>query len=154
MNGQRPVSTALDLRAELSYIASQADKLSKLVTGNTLPIDTLTILTHHPHEFDYLGALIKNYGPKSKYSHGKTLYIEPVDLEVNGYRIKYLGARAPDSTRPQRGYADFPVDNLEIVAQKYSVSSYINATKSGTGQRMLELRHPDFDVLGYIVEHL
>lgn len=59
-----------------------------------------------------------------------------------------MGARRPDALRAEVGYADFPVKDLEAFKGK----DYVSEITSGQGITLLELRHPNFDVRGYIVE--
>lgn len=134
----------------LNYIAIESQKLAETVTGQKLPLDTITIFSKDDKEYEFLKPLVMQYGPKSSVSHGATLYVDS-DFTVQGQRIKYLGLRKPDPSRPQRGYGDYPVLDYADWVKKLTQNPYAEAIKSGRGQPMIEFRHPNFDVLGYLV---
>jgi hypothetical protein len=132
----------------LDYIAERAACLVRAVLEQELPLDTLTIFTHSPEEHDFVSGVARRYGPESAFTHGDTLYISS-DFTVQGHHIIFLGVRRPDATRPEVGYADYPVEDYEaILAANYPGAHQIT---SGRGQNLIELRHPDFDIRGYIV---
>lgn len=144
-----PILEKQQFTATLQHIAEQGAALCRQVLNRDLPIDTLTIFTHSPEEYDFVAEVARTYGPESAFTHGDTLYIAS-DFMVGDCRIIYLGVRRPDPTRPEVGYADYPVtDYAAIVAANYPGVQEIT---SGRGQKLLELRHPDFDVRGYIVK--
>lgn len=145
-----PITNQKDFEAALAYVAAQSQKLAEAVLGEALPIDTLTLFSHSPAESEFLEASVRHYGPQSHYSHGQTLYIDS-DFMVGSQRITILGTRQPDSAHPQVGYADYPVTDLTALAKEQANNEYVLPVQSGRGVAMLELRHPDFDILGYIV---
>lgn len=146
-----PINSHDRLLGALNYLAIHVVDLGRLVLTKDLSLDTLTIFTHDQPEYDFVESIVRSYGEESKLTHGKTLYIES-DFEIQGNHIRYLGVRRPDETRPQVGYGDFPVDNLNGIAEAYRANKFVREMESGRGQPMLELRHPDFDVLGYVVD--
>jgi hypothetical protein len=79
------------------------------------------------------------------------LYVNS-DLNIQNQHIKFLGVRQPDDEKLQLGYGDFPIENYVQFMADNAGNKFIKEIKSGRGQRMLELRHPDFDVLGYVVD--
>lgn len=90
-------------------------------------------------------------GPKSKYTSQTSFYID-VDKKVNGYQIKLLGLRIVDPYRMQVGCGDYEVDNFQKFRSKHISLPFIrDITKY---PNMLEIWHPDFDVLGYIIPPL
>lgn len=147
MHKFQPILTAQKYTEALEYIASQAEELCRQIIGQRLSIDTLTIFAQAPKEYDFIKNLISTKGPVSHFTHGSTLYIE-VDGNVHGRDIKLLGIRQPDASRSEVGYADFPVADLK----DFSNRPFVNKIISGRGEKLLELRHPNFDVRGYIVE--
>ncbi len=142
-----PILDGKSFHTALWYLARQSALLAELILGQKLAIDTLTIFSHFPEELAFLDHTVRRFGPVSPATHGETLYVD-ADFTVDDHRIHYLGVREPDSTRPQVGYADYPVDDYDDI--KVLSSPYVREITSGRGQKLLELRHPDFDVFGYI----
>ena len=116
-----------------------------------MTIDTLAVFTHSSAERAALDHLIRAFGPESSFTHGKTRYVEPTDVVIAGYRIKYLGVRDPDETRSQVGYADFAVENFSDLQAAATERPYLSNMTSGRDQALIEFRHPDYDVLAYAV---
>jgi hypothetical protein len=142
-----PILEEKSFQAALLYIAHQSAALAEKTLGRSRDIDTITIFAHYPDEHAYLKKTVRSYGPVSTVTHGATLYID-ADVTVAGNHIQYLGVRAPDGSRPQVGYGDFPVDDYDAI--RSAANPYVHEIVSGRGQSLLELRHPDFDVLGYV----
>lgn len=135
----------------LQYTAENALELGKKVVGRQMKIDTLCLFAHSPSEYEFIRSQVEKYGDRSPYSHGKTFYVAS-DFFVLEQYIRLLGVREPDEDRPEVGYADYPVHDLEAMAQGLEHNSYATPVTSGRGRPLIELRHPDFDVRGYITE--
>jgi len=151
-----PITNEARLRTALDYVAEQSLALAREVLGQDLAIDTLCFFTHSPEEYAFLEQAVRARGPKSRLSHGPTLYTD-VDFAVHDQRIRIFGVRQPDPTRPQVGYGDYPVPDYERFLALVSDNPHMHEITSGRGKSLIELRHPDFDVLGFIVnqaEHL
>jgi hypothetical protein len=143
-----PIDSKQKYQAAITYLMVQGGKLTKEALGQEIMPDTLTIFSRTQAEFDFIDDLIRTYGPKSRFTHGFTLYVD-VDMEVAGNRVVLLGVREPDDDRHDVGYADFSVLNyLEI---RDAGKRYVQEITTGRGQSLLELRHPDFDIRGYLV---
>jgi hypothetical protein len=137
----------------VALIAQSAEALVYNLVKIKLPIDTITIFAQSAEEYAFVEGYLLSKGKRSGLSHNTTLYIEPDNLTVvHNYPIKFLGVRKPDKTRPEIGYADFPVTNYEDIKERFSDNAHVNQIISGTDIPLLELRHPDYDVRGYIVE--
>lgn len=93
--------------------------------------------------------LLLQYGAVSKFAHGTKLYVD-ADQTVCGQRITLLGVGSPDKTRSEVGYADFPVADYESI--KAQNLPGVQEIRAGSGIDLLELRHHDFDVRGYLFE--
>lgn len=145
-----PINTEERFEQALDYIATHAVALGELVLGEKYPIDTLTLFTRSNNEYYFLEHLVKARGERSSLTHGPTLYID-CDFMIGDNSIKYLGLRRPDDTRTEVGYADYPVDDFEGLREAQAANKHAMFMRSGLGQPMLELRHPDFDVRGYVV---
>ncbi|MEK7572150.1 MAG: hypothetical protein AAB553_07820 [Patescibacteria group bacterium] len=86
------------------------------------------------------------------YRSDKNLYVQVAD-KINGQQIKLLGVRVVDPYRMQVGCGDYEVENFAAFRKKYlNTSPFIRDAKDA--HDMLELWHPDYDVLGYIIAPL
>lgn len=146
-----PITNQAQLQAAMEYIAFQSVKLAKQVLGRAFSLDTICFFTHSPEEYEFVERAVKQRGPVSKFSHGPTLYVDS-DFTVAGQHIRIFGVRQPDPARPQLGYGDYPVANYIELLKTERDNPYAKEIISGRGQSLLELRHPDFDVLGYVVD--
>jgi len=146
-----PIRTEQSFHVALAYLATQAAFLSRAVLGRELPADVLTIFAHDVDEYRLTEKLVRRHGPESPYTHGATLYVD-TDMPMCGQRIRLLGVRdcIGDAARPQAGYADYVADDYQ--ALRDSNNPCVHEIVSGRGQQLLEMRHPEFDILGYIVE--
>lgn len=131
------------------YLTQELERLSLKIFKEKLPIDTLKIFAHYPDEYNYLYDLISKMGDKSEYSSETSFYVD-VDKKISGHNIKLIGLRIIDPYRMQAGCGDYEVSNFNDIKKKYLNSSqYVRDMKRSTD--MLEVWHPDFDILGYIV---
>ncbi len=89
-------------------------------------------------------------GPKASFSSDSSLYVQ-VNLEVNGHKIEYIGVRAADPYRMQVGCADFETKDFINFKEQYDQKTPFIRSVS---EDMIELWHPDFDVLAYVVAPL
>lgn len=142
-----PVKNEETITDVLIYLTSELEKLSQELFNKTLPITTLKIFAHYPEEYDYLHKLISNMGPKASFSSDTSLYVE-VSKKIKGYSINYLGVRIVDPYRMQVGCGDYEIaDFEEFKEENINKSPFVRNFRDD----MVELWHPDFDVLGYIV---
>ncbi len=142
-----PIENESDFEKVLEYLASELDKLSKELFNKQLPVTTLKIFPHYPEEYDYLHKLISGIGSKASFSSDTSFYVQ-VDKKVAGHNIKYIGVRIVDPYRLHVGCGDYEIDNFEeFKKQHISSSQFIRNIKDD----MIELWHPNFDVLGYVV---
>lgn len=144
-----PIKDESTLDKVFLYLTLELEKLSLKIFKEKLPIDTLKIFAHYPEEYDFLYNLILKMGPKSNYSSETSFYVD-VDRKINGHQIKLLGLRIVDPYRMQVGCGDYEVSNFQGIKEKnLSSTIYVRDMKRSTD--MLEVWHPDFDILGYIV---
>ena len=146
-----PIKTEAELEEALTYITIQLEQLSLKLFNEKLPINTLKIFPHYFEEYDYLYNLITNLGPKALFSSASNYYAQ-VDRMINGYGIKYIGVKTVDPYRLHVGCGDYEIYNFEEFRKKQiNKSKFIRDLKD---EDMLEIWHPDFDILGYIVPTL
>lgn len=142
-----PIENEPALQEVWNYLTTQLEKLSIEVVGEALPINTLKVFPHYPYEYDYLYQLILSKGPKAAFSSEKNLYVE-VKMNVQDYLIEYLGVRVTDPNKPQVGCGDYEIDYFDqFKSERLNTSPYLREVR----EDMIEIWHPDYDVLGYVV---
>lgn len=143
-----PIITNDRLAVAIKYVVTSSLALARSILQRDLTIDTICFFAHTSEEYDYLLAELRKRGTESKFSHGLTTYVD-TNFMVAGQHIKILGVRQPDQTRPWVGYSDYPINDAEYSTYKAKSNPYIHEITSGRGQYLLQLEHPDFDVLGF-----
>jgi hypothetical protein len=146
-----PITDQARFQAALEYIAASSVRLSQVVLGQARDIDTICFFTHDPEEYAFVRAAVLSYGPVSELSHGPTTYVNS-DFTVQRHRIRIFGVREPDPTRPWVGYGDYPVADYAELLKAHQDDPNVREITSGRGRPLIELRHPDFDVLGFVVD--
>lgn len=137
----------------LEYIQNELRKLSNLVMDEELPINTLKIFAHYSDEYDFLRKWVDTLGTPDKESSSTSYYVKPnSQIVINGDPTDYLGIRTPDPYRPQVGCGDYVINNFDELKAKYINKSPFFREVTHKKYHMLELFHPDIDVLGYIVK--
>jgi len=137
----------------LAYIDEKLRELSQLVFEEDLPVNTLKIFAHYDDEYTFLKQWIDTIGNNEEADSSTSYYVKPNEpMVVNNDSIEYVGIRVPDPYRAQVGCGDYVVSNFDEFKAKYlGKSPYIREVAHHKYQ-MLELFHPDIDVLGYIVK--
>lgn len=147
-----PIASEDECQRALEYIQIKLRELSRLVLEEQIPVYTLKIFAHYEGEYEYLLQWANEMGKRDDASSATSYYVKPFEvLKVNDEVVSYLGIRIPDPYRAQVGCGDFIVKNLEDFKKKYIGKKYIREIEHPV-YKMLELYHPDFDVLGYVVE--
>lgn len=142
-----PIKDEKGFEEVLSYLVEELDKLANKLFGRSLPITTLKVFPHYQEEYEYLYDLLSKLGSKASFSSDTSLYVQ-VNKQIKECGIKYLGVRIVDPYRMQVGCGDYEIENFEEFKKQYlGTSPFIRSFRDD----MLELWHPDFDVLGYIV---
>ncbi len=152
----RPITNEGCLAQAAIFIATKAVALGRTVLGRDLELDTICFFAHTPGELNFLRKAVLARGPQSRFTHGATLYAD-TDFTLLDWRIKIFGVRdvvMPDPLRSQVGYGDYPVTDYDALLEEIRthpyVQPYARPITTGLNQSLIELRHPDFDVLGFI----
>lgn len=147
-----PLQNQDDCTKALEYIREKLRELSRLVIEEGLPINTLKIFAHYEDEYAFLREWTDSIGRTEDESSSTSYYVKPnAPMVVNDDTIEFVGIRVPDPYRSQVGCGDYVVPNFDDFKTKYLGNSpYIREVPHQKYQ-MLELFHPDIDVLGYIV---
>lgn len=143
-----PIISDEDLQKVWNYLTVELQKLSEKVLGEVLPVSILKVFPHYLDEYDYLYKTISEKGPKSSFASDKNLYVDVSEM-IEGNKITAIGVRIVDPYRMQVGCGDYEVDNFSEYREKHIKSPYVRDAKDSV--EMLEIWHPDFDVLGYVI---
>jgi hypothetical protein len=142
-----PIESEDSFRKALNYLTIELERLSQELLNKSLPINTLKVFAHYPEEYDYLHKLVSEMGPKASMSSDTSLYVEFKE-KINGHNIKYLGVRIVDPYRLQVGCGDYEEENFEDFKKRnVGTSQFVRNFRDN----MIELWHPNYDVLGYVV---
>ena len=131
----------------LVYIVTKLDQLAKELVGEVLPIDTVKIFAHYHDEYKYLLNLVTKLGPAAPFN-SQTSFYSQTERKIGDHNIKYVGVRVVDPYRMQVGCGDYEVANYNQIRKKHLNKSEFVRDFRG---EMIELWHPDLEVLGYIV---
>lgn len=148
-----PLSTNDACQEALEYIDEKLRELSRLIIDERPPVNTLKIFAHYNEEYIFLKQWANSIGKSEDSSSATSYYVKPFKPTViNTDSIEYIGIRVPDPYRAQVGCGDYVVDNYDEFKDKYLNSSPYIREVAHQKYEMLELFHPDMDVLGYIVK--
>lgn len=149
-----PIGSEDQFNEALEYLAAKVGDLLTAVSDERLPVPILKLFAHDTQEYQKILAFVNSHGTKAAVSSSMSHYVNVTSgLTVAGTRIKLLGVRKPDATRPQVGCGDYEVDDFDAFAKKILVEQpqYAGAVQNAHGSHMIELKHPDFDVIGYVI---
>jgi len=142
-----PVVGEENLKKVFEYIANELQSLLMKICNEKLPITTLKVFPHFEDEYESLHTIIARMGEPAPFNSNTSFYAK-CDEQISGNNINYLGVRVVDIERPQVGCGDFEIDDFEEFSKKYvGKSEFV----SNFRRDMLEVWHPEFDVLGYII---
>jgi len=148
-----PLSTNAACIEALNYIDEKLSELSSLVILDQLPVNTLKIFSHYKDEYQFLREWANSIGKNEDDGSPTSYYVKPfTPTKVNNHHIEYIGIRVPDPYRAQVGCGDYVVENYDEFKDKYVNNSPHIREVTHQKYEMLELFHPDIDVLGYIVK--
>lgn len=148
-----PISNDQAAQLALEHIDEHLRKLSELVIDERLPVNTLKIFAHYEGEYDFLKEWVDGLGINEDGGSSTSYYVRPSKpMTVNNDPVEYVGIRVPDPYRAQVGCGDYVVDHFDEFREKYLGKSPHIRQVPHQKYEMLELFHPDIDVLGYIVK--
>lgn len=144
------VSMTQTVQDIIAHIVPQTLELVRAHTSeNQLPIDYAAIFCQSEEEYTYLKADADRLGDVLDETPTGPLYqlTEPLTTEAGPLHV--LKVRAPDTSRPQRGDADFALEDYETFKDRYlEHTEYFDLIERDNFE-MIELRDPAFDVLAY-----
>ena len=148
-----PIKSSEECELALQHIQKGLRELSELALEESLPINTLKIFAHYEDEHKFLKQWVDSIGEAKDEGSSTSYYVEPSkQMTVNNDPIEYVGIRVADPYRSQVGCGDYVVSNFDELKAKYLGKSPCIREVPHEKYEMLELFHPDIDVLGYIVK--
>lgn len=142
-----PVQSGSELEEIWIYLTHQLEALSQQLLNTKLPVTILKVFAHYPDEYEFLFSTISAMGKPAPFNSDTSYYVS-VDKIIGGYNISHMGVRTVDPYRLHVGCGDYEVANFEEVKGQYvGKSPYVRLF----AEDMIELWHPEFDVLGYII---
>lgn len=144
------IKSEVELIKMVQYVATTTSAMAKKVLGRAFPIHSLTIFAHSPEEYDGLVKMVEKLGVPFNFNNGPRIALR-APINVEGNSITHLRIRKPDSARPQVGCNDFDAD-YSVFKKEFLVKFSQNLRLEVRPQyEMIELFHPAFDVLAYVV---
>ncbi|TKJ17610.1 hypothetical protein CEE44_03690 [Candidatus Woesearchaeota archaeon B3_Woes] len=137
-----------DLKKLVKNIVEEATILkNKHIDFKDIPINYACIFSQSEKEYQELLEISRKIGTMIKETpSGFLFHISP--LETISGTLKLLKIRFPDSTRPERGDADFTISNFSRFEKKYLSKKGFKLIKKENFY-MIELMDPKFNVRAY-----
>ncbi len=146
-----PIENKDELIDAVVYIATNTSKLCEKVIGKSLPIQSLTVFSHYPGEYEKLVQMLFEMGVLINENNGPRVVLHK-PIKTNDHIITHLRIRIPDIERPQVGCNDFEVENYEIFKSQYLSNHPDNLRCIVRPEyEMIEFSDPKYDVLAYVV---
>ncbi len=140
--------TKLNLKNFIFDMVRQSRELKNKYTDETdARVNYACIFSQSDDEFSELKKSAEQIGKAIEETpSGPLFYIQPLDT-VSG-QLKLLKIRKPDKTRPERGDADFTVNDYRVFKNKYILQNNFKLILREKFE-MIELMDPDFNVRAY-----
>jgi hypothetical protein len=137
-----------DLKKLVKSIVEEATALkNKHIDDKNTPVNYACIFSQSEEEYKELLEVARKIGKTiQETSTGLLFQIEPLET-VSGV-LKLLKIRIPDTTRPERGDADFTISNFPEFEKKYLSKPGFKILKKPDFY-MIELTDSNFDVRAY-----
>ncbi len=140
--------TTDELKAIAQEIVAEARRLSATHTDQPdAPVNYACIFTQSEAEYEEMVDIARQLGSVAdETAMGPVFYISP--LLTNAGTLRMLKIRRPDPKRPERGDADFTVDNYKKFKKKHLGRQGFALIKRND-MEMIELIDSSFNVLAY-----
>ena len=137
-----------DLTKLVQNIVEQAYNLKNKHTSEiNAPVNYACIFSHNKEEYNELLEVVQTIGKVVKETSTGLLFQIPPIKTIAG-NLKLLKIRIPDSTRPERGDADFTVTTYSDFKKKYLPKQEFKLIKRENFE-MIELMDREFNVRTY-----
>lgn len=144
-----PIKDEKSLLQVFEYLAIQLNNLSNKLFNLTLPVTSLKVFSHYPEEYNFLRKIISSMGSEVPFNSPTSFYVK-VDQKFVDHDIGYLGIRVVDPYRLQVGCGDYEILDFENFKKHHLLRSEFVRPFSNDSN-ILEIWHPDFDILGYAI---
>lgn len=157
-----PIQSEAEFLASLKYIHEVSNKLCGLALGKHLPVaENIGYFCHYLEEYEFLTSLreqmtISDINYNQKYFQLKNEISFGKSPESPAATYKYLYVRQPDPYRAQVGDIDFVLEPKAFQELKQRIADTPDSNPFAriypeARLDMIELSHPDIDVLAYVV---
>lgn len=151
-----PVLDESELRIALKYIDEKCHELVEVILGEILPVSgNIGYFCHYADEYTSLKKIQNELCRMDNSVHGKYFELKtPIHTDTSEYKFLYI--RKPDPYRHHVGDIDFFVDADQFSSLKARVEQeQLHGARMivRPDLEMIELFHPDYDVLAYITSH-
>lgn len=155
-----PIRSQEELLEAIKFVHFACYKLCKDSFGHYLPnAGNMGIFCHYDQEYEYLRSLRVEMTEASdninqKYYRLHEPIVIPAEGDIPKTTYSYLYIRQPDPYRSQVGDVDFYLEKEQYEELKQSMLNGKKVNGARVFDRldldMIELYHPDVDVLGYV----
>jgi hypothetical protein len=129
-------------------IVSQACELkNKHTLEKNAPVNYAAIFSQNDKEYDIFYKLAEQIGKVVQNTPTGDLF-KIKEIETNSGRLRILKIRKPEATKPERGDADFTVEDYITFKNTYLLKSGFKLIKR-EDHEMIELIDPEFKVRTY-----
>ena len=137
-----------DLKNLVKEIVAQANSFKNTLVKENVPVNYACIFSQSEEEFKMLLEATLQLGGKVviKTQAGPVFQIDPL-LTIAG-NLQLLKIRKPDPKRPERGDADFTLQNYDQFKKENLSRPDLNLIKRDNFE-MIEAISPDYNVLVY-----
>lgn len=152
-----PIKSEDELMQAIEYLHKATHALCANVIGGQLGVaENIGVFTHYQDEYEHLITIRDKLVDKSVHFNDKYYLLKQPIAMSDGTVYKYLYIRKPDPYRAQVGDIDLVMNEVEFEKLKSDIATkpddYPCARIFPRGDLdMVELHHPDVDVLPYIV---
>ena len=139
----------ITLQEIISYIVDNTVKLKdKHTEEKSAPIDWVAVFSQNAPEYESFLKETKSMGKIVEKTPTGPIFKLDSPIKTKAGELFIIKIRKPDKTRPQKGDADFRIDNYKEFKEKYFSDKHFSLIERKDYQ-MLELKDSDFDVLVY-----
>ena len=134
----------------LEYSISKALELNQIyLPCEIVKINYSAIFCQNDAEYEQFNKEASRVGAVIEDTSTGPLYKFHKPFQTVAGPLWLLKVRKPDLTRPQRGDADFTLQDYNFIKEKYSGNKEHFRVLDRGNFEMIELRDPKFDVLSY-----
>jgi hypothetical protein len=157
-----PVESDDNFRQALEYIHEASHELCLRALGRHLPVaENIGFFSHYRPEYDFLTSIRERLTNTDVNFHNKYYLLNdelkfPANSSTPAAIYKYLYVRRPDPYRAQVGDVDFVLEPDAFQRMKQQLTEDPSSNPHARvfpdpRLDMIELHHPDIDVLCYVV---